>query len=113
MLKTKVYPHLLKGRSPDDPVRIWVAGCSTGEEAYSIAITLKEYIEEEALDLKVQIFATDIDEDAIETARAGVYPDTISVDVSPERLRRFFVRKGNTYHINKEIREMVVFAPRI
>ncbi len=112
VLKTKVYPHLLQERSPDDNISIWVVGCSTGEEAYSIAITLREYIVKEGLDIKVQIFATDIDEDAIETARQGVYPDSIAVDVSVERLKRFFTKRGNTYHINKEIREMLVFAPQ-
>jgi two-component system CheB/CheR fusion protein len=110
VLKAKVFPHLLKGRSPEDNIRIWVVGCSTGEEAYSIAITLREYIVREGLDVKVQVFATDIDEDAIERARQGIYPESIAVDVSLERLKRFFAKRGNTYHIKKEIREMVVFA---
>ena len=107
-----VIPSLLEERPPDQSVRIWVPGCSTGEEAYSIAILLREQMDKLRKDCKVQIFATDIDGDAIEKARAGVYPDGIVADVSPERLDRFFAQdeNGNTYQIKKSIRDMVVFA---
>ncbi|HEX3034139.1 MAG TPA: CheR family methyltransferase, partial [Thermodesulfobacteriota bacterium] len=110
VLKTKVLPYLFKEKRDYDSIRVWTVGCSTGEEAYSIAIVFREYIEAEALGVKVQIFATDIDDDAIETARAGVYPDSIAVDVSPERLRRYFIKEGDTYHVDKRIRESIVFA---
>ncbi len=112
VLKTKICPHLLRGKSSDDSIRIWVVGCSTGEEAYSIVMSLREYMGDKALETKVQLFATDIDEDAIELARAGLYPESISVDVSPERLKRFFVKEGKAYRISKNIREMIVFAPQ-
>src|SRR5579885_1365926 len=109
-LKTKVCPELFKGRPSSSPIRVWVVGCSTGEEAYSIAIVLNEYMQEKKLAHKIQIFATDMDNDALEVARMGVYSDSIAVDVSPQRLNRFFTREGNTYRVNKKIRELVVFA---
>jgi len=83
-------------------VRVWVPACSTGEEAYSIAIVCKEYIDETKSDLKVQVFATDADKTAIEIARAGVYPDSIAVDVSNERLQRFFTKNPGTYSIKRK-----------
>ncbi|HWR73264.1 MAG TPA: CheR family methyltransferase, partial [Nitrospirota bacterium] len=110
VVKTKVLPHLLKNRPADSPLRIWVPGCSTGEEAYSLAIIVREYLLKMKKSIKVQIFATDIDNSAVETARTGVYPESIAVDVPPERLSRFFVKKGAAYRIKEEIREMVVFA---
>ncbi len=112
VLEEKVLPGLLGKKPPDQAVRIWIPGCSTGEEAYSIAMLLREQMDELRADHKTQIFATDIDGDAIEKARAGVYPDGIVADVSPERLGRFFVQDedGNTYQIRKSIRDMVVFA---
>lgn len=93
-------------------MRVWVPACSTGEEAYSIAMVCKEYIDETKSDLKVQVFATDVDKTAIEIARAGVYPDSIAADVSHERLQRFFTKDPDTYGIKKEIREMVIFSPQ-
>lgn len=110
LVKTKVLPLLLKNRPADAPLRIWVPGCSTGEEAYSLAIIVREHLLTQKRAVKVQIFATDIDSGAVETARAGVYAESITVDVSPERLSRFFMKKGTTYKIKEEIREMVVFA---
>ena len=110
VLKKEALPHLLENKPPDSPVRIWVPGCSTGEEAYSIAIILREYMDEAGRDFRVQIFATDIDDSAIEIARAGVYPESIAADVSKERLMRSFTKEGNTYKIRTEIREMIVFA---
>ncbi len=112
VLKEKVLPEILKNNSLDQPVRVWVPACSTGEEAYSIAIILKEYMDELKSNLQVQVFATDVDRDAVETGRLGVYPGNITVDISPERLNRFFIKNQDTYSIKKEIREMVIFAPQ-
>ena len=94
-------------------LRAWVPGCSTGEEAYSLAIVLTEAAERLAGPrVSAQIFATDLDRDAVEQARQGVYPANIAADVSPERLRRFFAQEERGYRIRKEIRESVVFAPQ-
>jgi two-component system CheB/CheR fusion protein len=109
VLKNNIMPDMLKNKTA---VRVWVPACSTGEEAYSIAIFFKEYMDETKSEFNVQIFATDVDKNAIERARAGVYPDSIAVDVSQERLRRFFTKNPDTYRINKEIREMVIFSPQ-
>jgi two-component system CheB/CheR fusion protein len=110
VLKEQAIAPLLTDREPGRPLRIWVPGCSTGEEAFSIAMLVQE--ETDALDqhIEVQIFATDIDAEAIDRARAGVYPDGIAADVSPERLARFFRQENGTYRIKKNIRDMVVFA---
>ena len=110
ILIKKVLPDMLKDKTPARPVRVWVSACSTGEEAYSIAIIFKEYLDEIKSDIKVQIFATDVDMNAIETARAGVYPASIAVDVSQEHLERFFTKAEDSYRVNKEVREMVTFA---
>src|SRR6195952_68509 len=103
---------LLSKKAEDDPIRIWVAGCSTGEEAYSIAVLVIEYLESLKLKRlpKVQIFATDLDVMAIEHARLGVYFDNIVSDVSAERLERFFVKRNNSYSVKKDLREIIVFA---
>ncbi len=111
-LKEKAVPEIFKNMTSDQTVRVWVPACSTGEEAYSIAIILKEYMDEVKSDIKAQIFATDVDREAIEVARTGVYPENIAIDVSPERLSRFFIKNSDSYNVNKEIREMVVFAPQ-
>ncbi len=114
VLKAKAIPMLLKNRMPDNTLRIWVPGCSTGEEAYSMAIILREMLDEvkSKSRYKVQIFATDIDKDAIDKARHGIYPGSIAADVSPERLKKFFVKEDGNYRVGKEIREMVIFAPQ-
>ena len=91
-------------------MRIWVPGCATGEEAYSIAMLCQDFIRSAGRNLAVQVFATDIDSDAIESARLGLYPDSIAVDVPVEYLERFFKREDGSYRINKEIRDRVVFA---
>ncbi|MBI4188319.1 MAG: hypothetical protein HY529_03830, partial [Chloroflexi bacterium] len=98
--------------SAQGELRVWVAGCATGEEAYSIAILVAECLDELDKHLPVQVYATDIDADALNVARAGVYPDNIAADVTPERLRRFFVKEERGYRVKKEIREMLVFAPQ-
>ncbi len=109
-LKKDLLPQLLPAKPETYVFRVWVVGCATGEEAYSIAILLREYMEETRQDFKVQIYSTDIDEDAIAVARSGSYPANIAMDVPEERLRRFFIKEGTGYRIKKDIREMVVFA---
>jgi len=111
-LQEKAIPMIMAGRSNGGVLRAWSAGCSTGEEAYSLAIIFKEALEKikPAGDFTLQIFATDLDRDAIDKARQGVYPANIAADVSPERLKRFFVTEDNHYRVGKEIREMVTFA---
>jgi len=110
-LTNKVLPALMKGRKLTDPVRIWIPGCATGEEAVSFAIVLLEYLGEKALTTQIQIFATDLNEKAIEKARAGVYLKTALQNVSPQRLRRFFVKANGQYQVVKPIRDMCIFAP--
>ena len=109
-LGIKVLKELVNGRDPDTPIRIWVPGCATGEEAYSIAILLTERIAASQSTCQMQIFATDLDEQALETARSGSYPETIALDVSPQRLQRFFTRDDHRYTVAKSLRESVVFA---
>jgi two-component system CheB/CheR fusion protein len=109
-LATRVLAVLVRERDQDAPIRIWVPGCSTGEEAYSIAIVLAEQITVAQSTCRVQIFATDVDDDALEVARAGTYPESIALDVTPGRLQRFFTRDDHRYTIAKNIREWVVFA---
>jgi len=104
------FPTLTQGRSPKDPVRIWVPGCASGEEVYSIAISLLEFLGERSTATPIQIFGTDVSEPAIERARAGTYPETIAAEVTPERLRRFFLKLNGHYQIAKSIRELCVFA---
>jgi len=103
-------PAVLDGRPDGSPVRVWVAGCSTGEEAYSIAIVLREYLAARGASLNVQVFGTDVDPRAIETARTGFYPSGIVNDVTPARLERFFLEEDSGYRVRKEIRDLVVFA---
>lgn len=109
-IETRVIPMLFEGKGPNDQVRVWVAGCATGEEAYSLAMLLREYATTMDKAPSIQIFATDIDEEAIAFAREGLYPESIAADVVPERLRRFFTEEGGSYRVRKEIREMVLFA---
>ena len=109
-LKSLVFPAIMENRAPGEPVRIWVTGCSTGEEAYSIAIVLLEFLGDDAVNTPIQIFATDINEMLIKKARTGIYPESIKVDVSLERLRRFFVKVDGGYQINKIVRDICIFA---
>jgi two-component system CheB/CheR fusion protein len=110
VLERDVIAHLGESSQSHRPFRIWVAGCSTGEEAYSIAILLHEHISKQGWNFDVQIFATDIDEHSIARASLGMYPDSIADTVSPERLHRFFVKDGSNYRVIPPIREMLVFA---
>ncbi len=109
-LKKRVFPRLIKGKSAEDSIRIWVPGCSTGEEVFSLAMALMEFLGDRKVNLAAQIFGTDINESALEKARAGLFPDGIQADVSPERLRRFFMKTEGGYRINKAVREMCIFA---
>jgi len=93
-LKEKIFPQIAEQHTSDEPIRIWTLGCSTGEEAYSIAMSFAEFAADQAEHLPVQIFATDLSDRGIEKARAGLYPRDITQDVSPERLRRFFHGSG-------------------
>ena len=110
ILKERVIKALLRNARPSDQIRVWVAGCSTGEEAYSIAILFAEAMEEMGLRRNIKIFATDLDADSIAVAGRGVYGDSIQEDVSITRLSRFFTKKGNRYTVNHDIRKMIVFA---
>ncbi len=110
-LETGVIPRLFTGKTARDTVRVWTAGCASGEEAFSLAMLLTEYAEKQSEPPKFMIFATDIDDGAIAQAREHLYPESIEVDVSPERLKRFFVRDGSRFRIRKELRETVLFAP--
>ncbi len=116
-LNESVIPKLFSGKSSGSLVRVWSAGCSTGEEAYSIAILLQEHMELLDKNFIVQIFATDIDPHAISCARAGIYPASIAADITPERLKRFFTSdpgstdgRSQMYQINKSIRDMLIFS---
>jgi two-component system CheB/CheR fusion protein len=109
-LKQHVYPILLKGRAPNDTIRVWVPGCSTGEEAYSHAISLVEYLTDIRMDVSIQVFGTDLSDSAVQRARAGVYKESITADISPPRLRRFFNKVEGGYQISKSIRDLCVFA---
>jgi two-component system CheB/CheR fusion protein len=109
-LKNKVFPALVENRRPEDPIRIWVPGCATGEEAYSIAICLMEFLDDAKVGVPFEIFATDISETAIEAARAGAYKDSALANVSPQRLARFFTRTERRYQVAKTIRDVCVFA---
>ena len=109
-LKARIFARLLRRQRAELPLRFWVCGCSTGEEAYSLAMALVEMMDLNRQPREAQIFATDISEPALERARAGLYPEAIALDVSAERLRRFFTKKQNYYQVNKRIRDMCVFA---
>ena len=110
VLQHDILPPLCQSKPDDTVFRVWVPGCATGEEAYSIAILLRELMDEQHQSLKVQIYSTDLDDEAIAFARAGFYPPNIVQDVTPERLRRFFIKEETGYRVKKDIREMVVFA---
>lgn len=111
IIRTAIIPSLLDQKSlSNEEMRIWVAGCSTGEEPYSIAMMFHEEMEDSQKRVPVKIFATDIDRAALEFAGDGIYPESIALDVNPERLRRFFIKSGDNYKVDREIREMVVFA---
>jgi two-component system CheB/CheR fusion protein len=109
-LKTTVFPEVIKGKMPTQPVRIWSPGCSTGQEAYSLAMALIEFYDDKPVRPPIQIFATDLDQNGLDKTRAGQFPEGIEGEISPERLRRFFHRDDHMYRIDKSIRDMCVFA---
>jgi two-component system CheB/CheR fusion protein len=110
-LESQALRGLVQSKEPDAPIRVWVPGCATGEEPYSIIILLMEQLEVEHKNCPIQVFATDLDEEALDVARTGIYPESIAADVSPERLARFFVRSDElTFQVNKVVREAAVFA---
>jgi two-component system CheB/CheR fusion protein len=109
-LRRSVFPNLLSQRAHDEPVRVWVLGCSTGQEAYSLAMTFAEAAADDARGARLQIFATDLNEALLEKARHGLYAKSLAQDISPERLRRFFVEEEGGYRVTKALREQVVFA---
>lgn len=110
VLKTDVLPDLLGTLSTNATFRAWIPGCSTGEEVYSLAITLKEVLDENPNRVTLQIFGTDIDSQAINKARAGVYPSSIKAELGEDRVNRFFIKEGDFYRIRKQIRNCVVFS---
>ncbi|HEX5234333.1 MAG TPA: chemotaxis protein CheB [Silvibacterium sp.] len=109
-LKTQVYPAIVKDKGNKGTIRMWAPGCSTGEETYSLAMTLLEFLGERASSFQVQIFGTDLNEKGIQKARAGVYRESIAEEISPERMGRFFVKVPEGYRVNKAVRDMCVFA---
>lgn len=109
-LEGKVVQEIVQNKLIDQPIRVWVAGCGSGEEALSIAMIFDEAMERAGKHFNLQIFATDIDHDAIDKARQGEYPESIAADVSPERLKKYFLKKDGVYKIRQEIRETVVYA---
>lgn len=113
-LRTEILPALLAARPEGSVLRAWTAGCSTGEEAYSLAIVFREVLQAltPTARFSLQIFATDLDHDAIDKARTGIYPANIAADVGEERLKRYFVQDEHGYRVSNEIREMVIFAPQ-
>jgi two-component system CheB/CheR fusion protein len=110
-LAAEIIPKLFEGRGADDTVRVWIPGCSTGEEVFSIGILLREHMDKLSAVPRVQIFATDIDERALAAARAGRYPGALLDSVSPERRSRFFILDGGSYVVSKDVRELCVFSP--
>jgi len=109
-LKERVIPHILANLVPNLPVRVWVPGCASGEEAYSIGMCLLEAAAGAGVSVPIQIFASDISEPAIEKARAGVYLENVAADISPERLERFFIRTDGGYQVAKPLRELCIFT---
>ncbi len=109
-LKAEIFPALLRNRGPESPIRIWTPACASGEETYSVAIALLEFLGDKASETPFQLFGTDVSDPSVAKARAGVYPENIQGDVSAERLRRFFIKSENGYRISKTIRDRCIFA---
>src|SRR5215470_1966082 len=109
-LKSEVFPAILRNRNSDVPIRIWTPGCASGEETYSVAIALLEFLGDKAHQISIQFFGTDVSESSITKARGGIYPENIQGDVSAERLKRFFTKAEGGYRISKSIRDVCIFA---
>ncbi|MCJ7490265.1 MAG: PAS domain-containing protein [Thermoplasmata archaeon] len=112
VLAKEVLPRLLDGKPEGYAFRVWVVGCATGEEAYSVAIVLKEYMEAVGRNFNVKVYATDVNIESVATARRGLYLSNVAIDVTADRLRRFFVREEAGYRIRKDVRGMILFAPQ-
>ena len=110
VLADQIIPELASGHHADQPIRIWIPGCSSGEEAYSLVILFREYMVRTQTHLKLQFFASDVDAEAIAIAREGLYPDTAAADISPSRLAQFFTKEGHGYRIAADLRASVVFT---
>lgn len=110
LLAKEVLPELLENKPNNYTIRVWVPGCSSGEEAYSVAILLQEHLRRTGKNMQIQIFATDVDEYAIEKARSGIYPLSVKADIGEEYCQRYFTQSGDYYHIKKSTRELLVFA---
>ena len=110
-LENNILPRLIEEAPPEAELRFWITACSTGEEAYSLAILVHEAIQDSDKNIRVKIFATDIDQAALEKASQGIYPSSIATDIAQERLQRYFVPKDNYYQIMRKIREMLIFSP--
>src|SRR5271170_315235 len=110
LLAETTVPDIVARQAPDRPLRIWIAGCSTGEETYSLAMLFREGIAAQGLNVKLQVFASDVDPDAVASAREGLYPETIEAEVSPARLARFFSKEDQVYRVSPELRASVVFT---
>ncbi|MDJ0692485.1 MAG: CheR family methyltransferase [Xenococcaceae cyanobacterium MO_188.B32] len=110
-LENEILPILIEQTKPHEELRFWVTACSTGEEAYSLAILLREALESVDKPLTVKIFATDIDRTALEKAAAGIYPQSIANDITSERLQKYFIFKDNHYQVIRQLREMLIFSP--
>jgi two-component system CheB/CheR fusion protein len=109
-LKSTVFPVIQKSLSRERGIRIWTPGCASGEETYSVAIALLEFLGDKAAQIPIQFFGTDVSDLSVTKARNGSYPENIQGDVSPERLRRFFTKGENDYRVSKMIRDMCIFA---
>jgi two-component system CheB/CheR fusion protein len=109
-LAKQIIPGLVRGRDREQPIRVWIAGCSTGEETYSLAMLFREAIAAEKSEVKLQLFASDVDADAVASARDGIYSKAIEADVSPARLARFFSKEEHSYRVSDELRAAVVFT---
>ncbi len=110
LLEEEIIPDLVAAQPADEPLRVWVPGCSSGEEAYSLVMLFHEHLAAAGIKMRLQFFASDVDAEAIASAREGLYPDTITEEVSPERLARFFVKEGRGYRVAPELRTAVVFT---
>lgn len=110
VLYNEVFPEIVAGKKEGDAIKVWISACSTGEEAYSMAIWMDKFLTSRKLSLDVKIFATDIDEASLEVASKGIYPESISQDIDPDLLERYFIREGDQYHISQYIRKQIVFA---
>ncbi|HBM62147.1 MAG TPA: chemotaxis protein CheR, partial [Citreicella sp.] len=111
VLRTQVIPKLFEGRGAEETIRLWVPGCATGEEVYSLGILMRDHMAGLEGPPRVQIFATDIDEDALAVARAGQYPEPLLTDMDDALRRAFFTKQGSSYTICKEVRDLCIFSP--